>query len=64
MREKLKASGLNWRQNIPPGTKIWQLFARDPSGIPIEMTFDGAIEEGPAPIPENGTWYNAYEYFS
>jgi catechol 2,3-dioxygenase-like lactoylglutathione lyase family enzyme len=63
MRRKLEDSGRNWRQNIPPGTKIWQLFVRDPNGILVELTYDGGVEEGPAPTPENGAWYNAYEHF-
>jgi catechol 2,3-dioxygenase-like lactoylglutathione lyase family enzyme len=63
MRKKLEASGRNWRQNIPPGTKIWQLFVRDPNGILVELTYDGSVEQGSAPSAENGPWYNAYEHF-
>jgi catechol 2,3-dioxygenase-like lactoylglutathione lyase family enzyme len=63
MRKKIVASGKNWRQNIPPGTQIWQLFVRDPNGILIELTFDGATEPGPGPSRDNH-WYNAYENFS
>jgi catechol 2,3-dioxygenase-like lactoylglutathione lyase family enzyme len=63
MRKKLEASSRNWRQNIPPGTTIWQLFVRDPNGILVELTYDGTVEQGPAPSAENGPWYNAYEHF-
>jgi catechol 2,3-dioxygenase-like lactoylglutathione lyase family enzyme len=63
MRDKIIASGKNWRQNIPPGTKIWQLFVRDPNGILIELTFDGATERGPGPSRDDH-WYDAYESFS
>jgi catechol 2,3-dioxygenase-like lactoylglutathione lyase family enzyme len=63
MRKTLEMSGRQWRQNIPPGTQIWQLFVRDPNGILIELTYDGAAEEGPAPTKDNGPWYNAYEHF-
>lgn len=63
MRNKIIASGKNWRQNVPPGTQIWQLFLRDPNGILIELTFDGAKENGPAPCRDNGHWYDAYENF-
>jgi catechol 2,3-dioxygenase-like lactoylglutathione lyase family enzyme len=62
MREKITGSGKNWRQNIPPGTQIWQLFVRDPNGILIELTFDGGKEDGPGPS-RDGNWYNAYENF-
>ena len=64
MRSKIIASGKNWRQNIPPGTQIWQLFVRDPNGILIELTFDGVEENGPAPSREDGHWYDAYENFN
>ena len=32
-----------------PGTTLWQLFVYDPSGVQLELTFEGAIEgdEGP-----------------
>ena len=63
MRKKIMGSGKNWRQNIPAGTQLWQLFVRDPNGILIELTFDGAHEEGPGPSQDDH-WYNAYEHFS
>jgi catechol 2,3-dioxygenase-like lactoylglutathione lyase family enzyme len=62
MRQRIVESGKNWRQNIPPGTQIWQLFVRDPNEILIELTFDGAKECGPGPS-RNSHWYNAYEFF-
>jgi catechol 2,3-dioxygenase-like lactoylglutathione lyase family enzyme len=62
MRQKLMKSGKQWRQNIPPGTQLWQLFIRDPNGILIELTFDGSTEAGPG--PKQGTnWYSAYDNF-
>jgi len=32
-----------------PGTHLWQLFVHDPSGVQLELTFDGLAESGPMP---------------
>jgi len=62
MRQKLMAAGKPWRQNIPPGTQLWQLFVRDPNGVLIELTYDGSNEAGPGPSKDTN-WYSAYESF-
>ena len=62
MRQKLMAAGKPWRQNIPPGTQLWQLFVRDPNGVLIELTYDGSSEAGPGPSKDTN-WYSAYESF-
>jgi catechol 2,3-dioxygenase-like lactoylglutathione lyase family enzyme len=43
---RFKAAGLAWREFIVPGTTLWQLFVYDPSGVQIELTFEGSIEGG------------------
>jgi catechol 2,3-dioxygenase-like lactoylglutathione lyase family enzyme len=47
--ERVRAFGLDWREFLVPGTSLWQLFVYDPSGVQLELTFEGAIEDGPAP---------------
>ena len=32
-----------------PGTALWQLFVYDPSGVQLELTFNGDAEAGPPP---------------
>lgn len=41
MKEKLKQHGIAYRENVVPGTKLLQLFVRDPNGIMVEMNFRG-----------------------
>ena len=48
-RERIASFGLDWREFIVPGTSLWQLFVYDPSGVQLELTFDGRIEDGPEP---------------
>jgi hypothetical protein len=43
------AHGLAWREFVVPGTALWQLFVYDPSGVQLELTFNGDAEAGPAP---------------
>jgi catechol 2,3-dioxygenase-like lactoylglutathione lyase family enzyme len=48
-RERFRAAGLDWREFHVPGTSLWQLFVYDPSGVQLELTFNGDAEEGPPP---------------
>ena len=32
-----------------PGTTLWQIFVHDPSGVMLELTFDGKVEQRPTP---------------
>ena len=43
------AHGLDWREFVVPGTALWQLFVYDPSGVQLELTFNGEAEAGPPP---------------
>jgi catechol 2,3-dioxygenase-like lactoylglutathione lyase family enzyme len=47
--ERFRAAGLDWREFIVPGTTLWQLFVYDPSGVQLELTFEGAVETGALP---------------
>lgn len=46
---RFRAAGLDWREFLVPGTSLWQLFVHDPSGLQLELTFDGSSEAGPPP---------------
>ncbi|MDO9498655.1 VOC family protein [Falsiroseomonas sp.] len=48
---RFRAEGLDWREFLVPGTSLWQLFVHDPSGVQLELTFDGQAEHGPPPDP-------------
>src|SRR5436309_521340 len=48
-RERFRAADLDWREFLVPGTTLWQLFVYDPSGVQLELTFDGSVEAGPPP---------------
>jgi catechol 2,3-dioxygenase-like lactoylglutathione lyase family enzyme len=41
---RFKAAGLDWREFLVPGTTLWQLFVYDPSGVQLELTFEGNVE--------------------
>ncbi len=41
---RFRDAGLDWREFEVPGTTLWQLFVYDPSGVQLELTFEGAIE--------------------
>lgn len=60
---RFKAAGLAWREFIVPGTSLWQLFVYDPSGVQIELTFEGSIEGGPLPDMSPGRGYVAGSSF-
>ena len=47
--ERVKRLGYDWRASIVPGTTLWQIFVHDPSGVMMELTFDGKAENRPTP---------------
>lgn len=55
VRSKLTEYGLTWEGGITPNGKQWVIFAYDPNGVMLEMSFDAAVEGGSMPelAPEN-----------
>jgi catechol 2,3-dioxygenase-like lactoylglutathione lyase family enzyme len=47
--ERISKGGYDWRAAIVPGTTLWQIFVHDPSGVMLELTFDGKVEQRPTP---------------
>ena len=47
--ERVKKAGYDWRASIVPGTTLWQIFVHDPSGVMLELTFEGKVEQRPTP---------------
>ncbi len=62
-RERFRAAGLDWREFHVPGTSLWQLFVYDPSGVQLELTFEGDAEAGPGPDMSEGRRYVARRSF-
>ncbi|MFT8243634.1 VOC family protein [Roseomonas sp. BN140053] len=62
-RQRFVAAGLDWREFLVPGTTLWQLFVYDPSGVQLELTFDGACEDGAPPDMSEARRYRAGESF-
>lgn len=60
---RFRAAGLAWREFLVPGTTLWQLFVYDPSGVQLELTFEGAVETGAPPDMSPGRVYRAGESF-
>jgi catechol 2,3-dioxygenase-like lactoylglutathione lyase family enzyme len=58
-RERFVAHGLDWREFLVPGTSLWQLFVYDPSGVQLELTFEGSAEAGPPPDTSDARRYIA-----
>lgn len=58
-RERFHQYGLDWREFLVPGTTLWQLFVYDPSGVQLELTFDGRSETGPGPDMSDARRYRA-----
>ncbi|MBN9508278.1 MAG: VOC family protein [Alphaproteobacteria bacterium] len=63
MRARLRERGLPFREFLVPGTSLWQLFVYDPSGVQLELTFDGRAEGGEGPDMSPGRAYVAGEGF-
>jgi catechol 2,3-dioxygenase-like lactoylglutathione lyase family enzyme len=62
-RARFKAVGLDWREFLVPGTTLWQLFVYDPSGVQLELTFEGSVEAGALPDMSPGRAYQAGQSF-
>lgn len=62
MVARIRQNGLDWREFEVPGTTLWQIFTYDPSGVQLEVTFDGRVEEGP-PDMSPGRRYEAGKSF-
>lgn len=58
-RGRFLQAGLDWREFLVPGTSLWQLFVYDPSGVQLELTFEGTAEPGPPPDMSPGRGYVA-----
>jgi catechol 2,3-dioxygenase-like lactoylglutathione lyase family enzyme len=56
---RFKAAGLDWREFLVPGTTLWQLFVYDPSGVQLELTFEGSAEGADKPDMSHGRTYVA-----
>lgn len=62
-RQRFREYGLDWREFLIPGTQLWQLFVYDPSGVLLELTFDGRAEDGRQPDMSDGRRYEAGKSF-
>ncbi|WP_270934679.1 VOC family protein [Falsiroseomonas oryzae] len=62
-RARIRDAGLAWREFLVPGTTLWQIFVHDPSGVLLELTFEGSAEDGPPPDMSDGRRYVAGEDF-
>jgi catechol 2,3-dioxygenase-like lactoylglutathione lyase family enzyme len=60
---RFKEVGLDWREFLVPGTTLWQLFVYDPSGVQLELTFEGTVEGNAKPDMSEGRAYVAGSSF-
>ncbi len=60
---RFREADIPFREFIVPGTTLWQLFAYDPSGVQLELTFDARSETGPPPDMSEGRRYIAGQSF-
>ena len=60
---RFRSAGLDWREFLVPGTSLWQLFVYDPSGVQLELTFEGAVEAGLPPDMSDARRYRAGQSF-
>ncbi|MGJ7523200.1 glyoxalase [Variovorax sp. LT1P1] len=60
---RFRAAQLDWREFLVPGTTLWQLFVYDPSGVQLELTFEGAVETGAPPDMSAARVYRAGRSF-
>ena len=56
---RFRGAGLDWREFLVPDTTLWQLFVYDPSGVQLELTFQGTAETGAQPDMSEGRAYQA-----
>jgi catechol 2,3-dioxygenase-like lactoylglutathione lyase family enzyme len=61
--KRFRDAGLDWREFLVPGTSLWQLFVYDPSGVQLELTFEGRVEQGPPPDMSDARRYRAGQSF-
>jgi catechol 2,3-dioxygenase-like lactoylglutathione lyase family enzyme len=61
--DRIMKLGYDWRAAIVPGMSLWQIFVHDPSGVMIELTFDGKVENRPTPEIPLDRIYKAGELF-
>lgn len=62
-RAVFERNGLPYREFLVPGTTLWQLFVYDPSGVQLELTFEGENETGRPPDMRPGRSYVAGSSF-
>ena len=62
-RARFNRARLEWREFLVPGTTLWQLFVYDPSGVQLELTFEGSAETGSPPDMAPGRAYRAGQSF-
>lgn len=62
-RKRFIQHQLEWREFLVPGTSLWQLFVYDPSGLQLELTFEGQAEQGPPPDMSKERRYVAGQNF-
>jgi catechol 2,3-dioxygenase-like lactoylglutathione lyase family enzyme len=43
---KVAATGLSYRESLTPGTKVKQIFVRDPNGVTVELNWKGPSPRG------------------
>jgi catechol 2,3-dioxygenase-like lactoylglutathione lyase family enzyme len=60
---RIQKTGRPWRAMLVPGTQLWQIFVHDPSGVLLELTFDGAQEGRGTPDIPAERHYKAGEPF-
>jgi catechol 2,3-dioxygenase-like lactoylglutathione lyase family enzyme len=60
---RFRATGLDWREFLVPGTTLWQLFVYDSSGVQLELTFEGVVEGEAKPDMSPGRAYVAGSSF-
>jgi catechol 2,3-dioxygenase-like lactoylglutathione lyase family enzyme len=56
---RFRQASLPFREFIVPGTSLWQLFVYDPSGMQLELTFEGSVEGDELPDVSPGRRYVA-----
>ena len=56
---RFKDAGLPFREFVIPGATLWQLFVYDPSGVQLELTFEGSVEGDELPDMTPGRAYVA-----
>jgi catechol 2,3-dioxygenase-like lactoylglutathione lyase family enzyme len=60
-RARFESFGLPYRENLVPGTPLWQLFIHDPNGVQLELTFHAAGESRAQPQIPAARQYQARE---